>query len=125
MSRRLISWFVLLALCASCQKFAEGRQMFRELLSLRDDVVKEFHEANVDVNLMNGNRMKVVFTNSAFQSQSNEEKQKRADAVAAFVAAHYKHPLASVTTVFVKQSGGMGVSVSSSEAFVGRMPAKP
>src|SRR5512137_3026637 len=103
MSRRLVSCFVLLALCVSCQKFAEGRQMFRELLSLRDDVVKEFHETNVDVNVMNGGRVRVVFINSPLQAQSSEEKQKRADAVAAFVTAHYKHPLKSVVTVFSKQ----------------------
>ena len=109
----------LAALCASCQKFAEGRQLFRELLVLRDEVTKQFHEANVDVRIMNGDRMTVTFIDSPMKARSQEEKQKRADEVATFVTAHYKHPLKSVMTVFLARSGGFGVTVNQSEAFIG------
>jgi hypothetical protein len=124
MSKRFVPALALIALCLSCQKFAEGRQMFRELLALRDQITAEFHEKDVDVNLLNGDRMSVKFINSPLALRSRDEKQKRADDVAAFVTAHYKHPLARVMSVFVQQAGGAGVSVSTSEAFVGR-PAAP
>ena len=125
MFKRFALGLALLALCVSCQKFAEGRQMFRELLSLRDAITKEFHESDVDINIANGDRMTVRFINSPFGAQSRDEKQKRADAVAAFVAIHYKHPLSTVMTVFVQRAGGVGMSVSSSEGFVGRSSTKP
>ncbi len=118
-----VTWLLLVvALCASCQKFAEGRQMFRELLALRDQIAKEFDEKVVDLNITNGNRMTVKFTNSPLNSRSREEKQQRADAVAAFVAKHYSKPLSSVATQFVSKKGGGGLSVNTSETFIGQTP---
>jgi hypothetical protein len=99
--------------------------MFRELLTLRDGITREFHESEVDINISNNGRMKVSFVNSPLGSRSADEKQKRADAVAAFVAAHYNHPLSAVTIVFVKRAGGPGLSTSSSEGFAGHVPTKP
>jgi hypothetical protein len=96
---------VVVALSVSCQKFAEGRQMFQELLALRDQIMSEFHERVVDVNIANGNRLTVKFIDSPLSSHSRQEKQQRADAVAAFVARHYKRSLSSVSTQFVTQSG--------------------
>lgn len=106
----------LLVLCASCQKFAEGRILFRELLTLRDEITKEFHEQQVDVNVMDGDRLTVKFINSPLAAQTSDVKQKRADDVAAFVTAHYKHPLAKINTIFVHE----GLS----EGFVGRVTPK-
>jgi len=125
MFKRFGLGLALVGLCISCEKFAEGRQMFRELLALRDEITKEFHESEVDITISTDNRMKVSFINSPLGSQGRDEKQKRADAVAAFAAAHYKHPLSAVTTVFVQRSRGPGMSASSSEGFAGRLPTKP
>jgi hypothetical protein len=122
MVKRLTWLLVVAGLCVSCQKFAEGRQMFRELLALRDQIAAEFHEKVVDVSIANGNRMRVKFVNSPLSSRSHEEKQQRADAVAAFVAKHYTQPLSSVSIQFVSQTGGGGVSVSVGESYVGRLP---
>ena len=119
MLKRAVAFASLVALCASCQKFAEGRQMFRELLALRDEIAAEFHEKVVDVTVMNGDRLTIKFINSPLLSASSEERQKRADDVATFVAKHYKHPVAAVTTVFVVQSGGLGVSANTSDSYVG------
>src|SRR5205809_5175394 len=103
MNKRAALLLCLLALCASCQKFAEGRQMFRDLLALRDQIAAAFHEQVGNVNLTTGSRMTISFINSPLNTRSAEEKQKRADEVAAFVASHYHHPLGAVTTVFVSQ----------------------
>jgi len=127
MKLRLTGLLIAVAFCMSCdgEKFAEGRQMFRELLTLRDEVAKEFHEKVVDVNVTNRDRMTIKFVDSPLRSATRDEKQQRADAVAAFVATHYKHPLSSVSVQFVSKSGGLGVSVARSETFVGRLaPAR-
>ena len=107
-----------LALCASCQKFAEGRQMFHDLLALRDQLGKQFSEKVVDVNISGGNRIMVKFINSPLQSASREEKQKRADDVSAFVKSHYQHHVSIVSTQFVAKEGAVSVSVN--ETFVGQ-----
>jgi hypothetical protein len=120
MFKRATWLLVAAALCLSCQKFAEGRQMFRELLVLRDQISKEFHEPAVDVSIANGNRMTVKFINSPFGSRNREEKQQRADAVAAFVAEHYPHPLSSVSIEFVRKTAGVGVE----ETYLGRPAPK-
>ena len=115
MNKRVVTLLGVLALCLSCQKFAEGRQMFHDLLVLRDEVGKEFNEKVVDVNISGGDKLVIKFINSPLQAASREEKQKRADMVAAFVMSHYQHPVSSVSTQFVSKSGPVGFE----ETFVG------
>jgi len=111
--KRAILLVVLVMAAAACngEKFAEGKQMFRELLTLRDQLGKEFHEKVVDVNVANGAHLTVKFINSPLQSQSVAAKQERANAVAAFVAKNYPRPVKSVTTEF-----------AANDAFTGQMP---
>lgn len=123
MSRGVVSLLLVAALCASCQKFAEGRLMFRELLALRDRIAKKFDEKVVDVSLANGNHMIVQFIDSPLMAQGREEKQKRADAVAAFVADHFSGELSSVSVQFVTRSGGGPLRVV--ETYVGKPAPKP
>src|SRR5205085_7655363 len=111
----------ILLLCASCQKFAEGRQMFHDLLALRDQIATEFHEEVGNVTINNGNRISVIFINSPLNAAGDDAKQKRADAVAAFVISHYKHPVSSVVTHFSSKSGPVSVG----ESYVGRPAPKP
>jgi hypothetical protein len=109
---RHTSWALVVAvLCLSCrgEQFVEGRLMFRELLTLRDQIAKEFHEQVVDVSVGKEGRMTVKFVGSPLSARSGEEKQQRADAVAAFVASHYKQPVSSVSIQFVSADGGANV----------------
>jgi hypothetical protein len=116
MHKRVVTLLSILLLCASCQKFAEGRQLFRDILALRDQVAAEFHETVGNVNVSNGQRVTITFIDSPLNSASQAAKQQRADAVAAFVMSHYKHPVSSVVTSFTSQKG----PISFSESFVGR-----
>ena len=118
----LILSVVSLSLSCDGEKFAAGRQMFRELLTLRDQLGKEFHEKVVDVNITNGEHVTVKFINSPLKSRSGTDKQQRANAVAAFVLKHYPHPVSSVTTQFVSKTGGGGVSVAVHDSYVGQLP---
>jgi len=106
-----------LALCASCQKFAE----FHDFMALRDQIAAQFNEKQVYVNYSTGAVVSVQLINSPLLSASAEEKQKRADDVAAFVASHSKHPVSKVTTFFVARSVGGGVSVRMSNMYVGHL----
>jgi tRNA1(Val) A37 N6-methylase TrmN6 len=84
---------------------------------LRDQLVSQFHERDVDVVLdASKNRMTVKFMNSPLYSATREVKQHRADEVAAFVTSHYKHPLSSVSTQFVSKQGALSLA----ETFKGR-----
>ena len=108
----------MVVLCASCQKFAEGRQTFRELMALRDQIATEFKEEVSDVSIADGDRLTVKFVNSPLSAGTREEKQQRADAVAAYVARQYKHPISSVRVHFVRRTGGS--SASASEIYIGK-----
>ncbi len=121
MIKRLAVFLGVLAVCASCQKFAEGRQMFHDLLTLRDQLTTQFHEKVVDVNISSGGKVTVKFINSPLNSAAREVKQKRADEVAAFVISHFKRPVTSVATQFVSEAGPARFG----ETFVGRAAPKP
>lgn len=119
MLRRIAVVAGVLVALTSCQKFAEGRQMFHDLLALRDQIAREFHERVVDVNVSRDNAVTVKFINSPLNSAPRDAKQKRADEVASFVASHYTHPVASVSTQFATSSGPATIE----ETFVGRPAA--
>src|SRR5205823_13790275 len=54
MHKRVSALLGILLLCASCQKFAEGRQIFHDLLALRDQLATRFNEKVVDVSISGG-----------------------------------------------------------------------
>lgn len=107
-----------LVLCASCQKVAE----FHDFMALQDQLAAQFNEKHVYVNYSTGAIVSVQLINSPLLSASAEEKQKRADDVAVFVANHCKYPVNKVTTFFIARSPSTGVSVSMSNMYVGHLP---
>ena len=118
MPKRLLGLCVIAALALSCQKFAEGRQLFHDLLVLRDQITTEFHEKVVDVSIINGNQMAVKFVNSPYNDKSDAEKQARANVVADFVVKHYKTPLKAVIVQYVAEKGVAGFSMSHANSYV-------
>jgi len=113
MSKRALWLLACLALCASCQKLT----LFRDMMSLRGQIATQFHEARVQVNVIGNGTVVVTFINSPLNAASVEEKQKRADEVAAFVMK--KHQVPEVRTFFVSQPGGAGGSVTDLERYTG------
>lgn len=113
-------WFVAaLALCASCQKFVEGQRLFRDMMVLRGQIAAQFHEDRVQVNVIKQGTVVVTFINSPLRTASVNEKQKRADDVAAFVMKNVKQPVPEVRTFFVTQAGGVGGSVTGFDRYTG------
>ena len=119
MSRRALWFLTCLALCASCQKFVEGQRLFRDMMILRDRIATQFHEARVQVNVIDNGTVVVTFINSPLKGASPEEKQKRANEVALFVMKNSEHQVPEVRTFFVSQSGGAGGSVTSLDRYTG------
>ena len=123
---RRATWLLLVvALSLSCQKsgeagFGEGRQTFRALLALRDQISKEFQETVSDVSVSEDKRMTIKLVNSPFNARTSAEKQQRADAIADFVLKNYKQPLSSVAIQFVSDTGA-----NAGEVYVGRASGKP
>ena len=116
MRRRALGLVVgILALCVSCQKFV----LFRDMMVLRGQLAAQFHEARVQVNVIGKGTVVVTFINSPLNGASPEDKQKRADEVAAFVMKNCKHQVPEVRTFFVAQPGGRGGSVTSLDRYTG------
>jgi len=108
MFKRVLCVVAAMALFGSCQKWAEHQQLFRDMMALRAEIATEFHEAKVQVNVIRKGTVVVTFINSALNAATSEEKQKRADAVAAFV--RKRHPAPEVRTLFIAQSDGGSVT---------------
>ena len=123
MSKRAL-FLAALALCVSCQKFNEARELFQDFMVLQGQIASQFHEKNVYVNYSKGDVVTVQLINSPLLSASAEEKQKRADDVAAFVTGHCKYPVKKVTTFFIARSKSTGVHVDMSNMFVGHLPKR-
>ena len=119
MSKRALWLLACLALCGSCQKVVEGQRLFRDMMVLRSQIAEQFHEARVQVNVIGNGTVVVTFINSPLNAASSEEKQKRADAVAAFVMSHCTHPVPEVRTFFIVQSGGARGSVTGLDRYTG------
>jgi|GEM_PF-963672 len=117
--KRALWLLALLALCASCRKVAEGQRLFRDMMVLRRQIATRFHEARVQVNVIDGGTVVVTFINSPLNSASPEEKQKRADEVAAFVMKNCRQQVREVRTFFVAKSGGLGGSVTRLDRYTG------
>lgn len=115
MSKRALWFPVLLVLCASCQKVG----LFRDMMALRGQIGTQFHEERVQVNVIHGDTVVVTFINSPLIGASSEDKQKRADEVAAFVMKHSRHQMREVRTFFVAKSGGIGGSVTRLDRYTG------
>ena len=118
MHKRVVWLLGILLLCASCEKFQE----FHDFMALQDQIAAQFKEKQVYVNYSRGSIVSVQLINSPLLSASAEEKQKRADDVAVFVANHCKHPVSKVTTWFIARSAGTGVSVNMANVFTGHLP---
>jgi hypothetical protein len=100
MYKRALWFLACLALCTSCQKLG----LFRDMMKLRGELAAEFHEARVQVNVIGDGTVVVTFVNSPLNAAPAEQKQKRADEVAAFVLK--KHQAPAVRTFFVSQASG-------------------
>ena len=119
MFKRALWLLAFLALCTSCQKVVEGQRLFRDMMVLRGQIATQFHEARVQVNVIDNGTVVVMFINSPLNSASPEEKQKRADDVATFVLKHSTHQIPEVRTFFVTQTGGAGGSVTGLDRYTG------
>ena len=119
MSKRALGLLTCLALCAACQKLVEGQRLFGDMMTLRGQIATQFHEARVQVNVIDNGTVVVTFINSRLNGAPAEEKQKRADEVAAFVMKNCKHPPPEVRIFFVSQPGGAGRSVTGLDRYTG------
>ena len=83
-----ISLVIVLQLCS----FGCGKGVFKsldELAHLRNDLIKEFHEQNIDVMLQNSNNLAVTFVNSPLNGRQPDERIRRAQETAVFIRRHY------------------------------------
>lgn len=89
------------------------------MMVLRGQIATQFHEARVQVNVIDKGTVVVTFINSPLGSASSAQKQKRADEVAAFVMKNCKRPVPRVRIFFVSQPDGVGGSVTGLDRYTG------
>lgn len=83
----LLSTILLSCLLATgCR---EAVKSLGELSKLQSDLIREYKEDDVRVNLTNNTSLTVTFVNSALNSQESEQRQQRAERTASFVITHY------------------------------------
>ena len=104
MPKRAALFLACLALSVSCRRFVEGQLLFRDMMVLRDQLAAQVHESHVNVNVIKHTTVVVTFVDSPIGGLSSEEKQKRADEVAAFVLKNCKHQVSEVRTFFFTKS---------------------
>ena len=71
-----------------------------ELSQLQADIVKQYGEAGVNVNLNNSSYLTVTFINSPLNERSPEDRAKRAAQTAVFVKEHYG-PINQIEEIWV------------------------
>ena len=104
----VISLITVLQLCS----FGCAKGVFNtldELAHLRNDLIKEFHEQNIDVLLQNSNNLAVTFVNSPLNGRQPDERIRRAQETAVFIRRHYTgiDRLESILVRFFKQETRM------------------
>ena len=65
-----------------------GCAQLKDLASLRDQLIKQYHQQNVEVKLTNGNALNIKFINSEFNALGAEQKEAKAREIANFVKGH-------------------------------------
>jgi hypothetical protein len=73
-------------LATGCAQLAKS---LVEISRLQAELVKEYGEEGVNVNLTNSRLLTVTFVNSPLNAKGPEERAKRAEQAATFVKQHY------------------------------------
>jgi hypothetical protein len=87
-SRSLSLTVVLILSCLLAAGCAQVAKSLGELSRLHAEIVKEYGEKDVVVNL-NNTSLSITFINSPLNAKAPEERAKRAEQAAAFVSRHY------------------------------------
>lgn len=80
-----------LAMLLPCS-FGCGKGLLNDLsqiAQLRNQLIKEFHEQNINVGLQNSAALNITFVNSPFNERPPEERARRAQETALFIKRHY------------------------------------
>ena len=95
---------VLLLFCLLASGCAQAVKSLGEVSRLHAEIVKEFGEKEVGVNLFNDTVLTVRFFNSPMNDKTAEERAQRAEQTVAFVKDHYSsvRKMTAIWVVFVK-----------------------
>ena len=97
---RFATILLLASLAVGCDlDFTQG---FKDLLSIRNGVVKIVDTNNVSVNINNGNALTIHITNSALNTQTSDDRKQKADQVARIAYEKYanRQNLKAIYVVF-------------------------
>ena len=116
--RRLFLSLSLLLSCFLASGCAQLGKSFGEIAKLHQEILKEFGEKDVGVNLHNDTSLTITFINSPLNAKDRGERAKRAEQTALFVSQHYPsiNQIKAIWVGFVRQETRY-IVVNYSESF--------
>jgi hypothetical protein len=108
-----------LVLNASCSK--ENFKSLSDLSALRNELIKEYKENDINVTVQNSSVLGISFINSSFNNLGEQEREKKAREIALFAKNHYPSIdsidkiwvsfVASKNYIIIQYSNGLGTYV--------------
>lgn len=100
---------MLCFLTSGCAGIRQTGALLRNLTELRNEILQQFREKEVDLNIRNSERHSAIlirFVNSELNDKSSDERAVRAQATAELVKAHYAQiqSLNEIDVMFVRMS---------------------
>ena len=116
------SGLILILLALGFVLLEAGCVQMKDLASLRDQLIEQYHQQNVEVKLTNGNALNIRFINSEFNALGAEQKDAKAREIVNFAKGHYAsiEGVETVGIAFVTRHSYVVLNMDSGDEYVFR-----
>ena len=113
------SGLILILLTLGFVLLEAGCAKLKDLAPLRDQLIKQYHQQNVEVTLTNGNVLDIGFINSEFNALGAEQKEAKAREIAIFAKGHYAsiEGIDTVRIAFVTRNSYVVINLESTNKY--------
>jgi len=113
------SGLILILLTLGFVLLEAGCAKLKDLAPLRDQLIKQYHQQNVEVTLTNGNVLDIGFINSEFNALGAEQKEAKAREIAIFAKGHYAsiEGIDTVRIAFVTRNSYVVINLESADKY--------
>src|SRR5262245_17361323 len=113
------SGLILILLALGFVLLEAGCAKLKDLAPLRDRLINQYHQQNVEVALTNGNVLDIGFINSEFNALGAEQKEAKAREIAIFAKGHYAsiEGIDTVRIAFVTRNNYVVIIMESADKY--------
>jgi predicted PilT family ATPase len=92
----------------------------KDLIPLRQELINQFHQENLELTVQNGKILNITFINSEFNALEQSQKKEKAREIAAFAKSHYASigGIEDIGITFIQSKEYIVASTSSAENYV-------